>query len=224
MGPCGPGPPGPTVERQGGEAGAAVRNSQARAGRPPRGWALALLLLALPAAAQLSVRATPVLRLQVGEQALEVRVEEQALLGEPLLLWRQPASLRGRLHALSVDVGWSRGLLTGRVGSQPVRLRVERLTAGAGLQLEGTFAGRSGQLVLQPTGLRGEVGGCGYVLTLAGNHYAGWRTCDFNRGTPVPTTLELPQAFASLAPAEQAALLALVLSAEALPPPAPLPP
>lgn len=193
--------------------------------QPPRRWALGLpgllsLLLALPAAAQLSVSQVPALRLQAGERTLEVELAEEAFRGQGLLLSRQPQSLRGRLQALSVDIGWSRGLLTGRVGEQPVRARVERLTSGAGLQLTGTFAGRGGSLVLQPTGLRGEVGGCGYVLTLAGSRYEGWRTCEFNRGNPVPTTLELPQAFASLAPAEQAVLLALVLSAEALPPPA----
>jgi hypothetical protein len=204
-----------------------VRNSQARPGQPSRGWApglLGLLLLALPAAAQLSVSGTPVLRLQVGEHTLEVELAEEAFRGEPLLLWRQPESLRGRLHTQPVDIGWSGGQLTGRVGDQPVRARVERLTSGAGLVLRGTFSGHSGRLVLQPTGLRGEVGGCGYVLTLAGNHYAGWRACAFNRGAPEPATLELPAAFTSLAPAEQAVLLALVLSAEVLPAPAPLQP
>jgi hypothetical protein len=79
--------------------------------------------------------------------------------------------------------------------------------------------------------IKGSVGGCSYSLPLAGIGYSGWRTCgEATRGPPVAVMLRLPDELVQGIPegeqpllsiAEEGALLALLLSEEALSPASP---
>lgn len=171
------------------------------------------------AAAEVSVSERQSLLLQAGEHRLQVHVGSERISGGGLQLRRSPQRLRGTLDGRPVDLRWDEaGNITGQVADATVKLTATPLSPQAGLSVDGWFGGDTAGLRLTPTGISGAVGTCNYSLPLAGSGYAGWRTCDATRGPPVPVTLRLPEAMVPLASAEEGALLALVLSAEALPP------
>ncbi len=118
-----------------------------------------------------------------------------------------------------MDLEWNEaGDITGRAAGASVELTVIDRASQPGLSLRGWFGASPAGLTLRPTAISGNVGGCGYSLSLAGNRYSGWRTCDTSRGPPVPVTLWIPEDGVPLGPVEEGALLSLLLSDEALPP------
>lgn len=191
----------------------------------PRRGLLALLavvvLLGLgpPAAAQVTVSVREPLLLQVGERRLQLRVGSESISGSGLQLRRLPEGLRGTFNGQPVDLKWNGdGDITGRAAGAPVELTAVSRAPQPGLVLRGWFGADTAELTLTPTGISGSVGGCSYSLPMAGIHYSGWRTCDVTRGPPVPVTLRIPEDAVPLGLAEEGALLALLLSDEALPP------
>ncbi len=191
----------------------------------PRRGLLALLavvvLLGLgpPAAAQVTVSVREPLLLQVGERRLQIRVGSQSISGSGLELRRVPEGLRGTFKGQPVDLKWNGdGDITGRAAGASVELTAVSRAPQPGLTLRGWFGADTAELTLTPTAISGSVGGCSYSLPMAGTHYSGWRTCDVTRGPPVPVTLRIPEDAVPLGLAEEGALLALLLSDEALPP------
>ncbi|QRN97408.1 hypothetical protein JRI60_52180 [Archangium violaceum] len=191
----------------------------------PRRGVLASLVLVLAlglgssAAAEVTVSGRALLLLAVGERRLQVRVESKRISGGGLELRRTGNGLRGTLRNLPVELTWDEdGNITGRAAGASVELVALPRSPQPGMELRGWFGADTAELSLTPTGIAGSVGGCGYSLPLAGNHYSGWRTCDETRGPPVPVTLRIPSNVIPLAQIEEGALLALLLSDEALPP------
>jgi hypothetical protein len=171
------------------------------------------------AAAQVTVSVREPLLLQVGERRLELRVGSESISGGGLELRRVPEGLRGTFNGQPVDLKWNEeGDITGQAAGASVELTAFARAPQPGLHLRGWFGADPAELTLTPTGISGGVGGCSYSLPLAGNRYSGWRTCDATRGPPVPVTLRIPEDAVPLGPAEEGALLALLLSDEALPP------
>ncbi|HEX5752510.1 MAG TPA: hypothetical protein VFZ09_40265 [Archangium sp.] len=171
------------------------------------------------AAAQVTASAREPLLLQVGERRFQLQVGSQAISGSGLELRRVQGGLRGSLKGQPVELKWSEdGDITGRAAGASVRLDAIPRAPQPGLVLRGWFGADPAELTLTPTGISGSVGGCDYSLPLAGNRYAGWRTCDTLRGPPSPVTLRIPDDIVPLGLAEEGALLALLLSDEALPP------
>lgn len=73
--------------------------------------------------------------------------------------------------------------------------------------------------VIAPFAIAGAMGGCNYTLSVTGEGYSGWRTCQ--PGTtlqPGPVSLSLPEEVLRLGQGERATLLALLLSETMLPP------
>jgi hypothetical protein len=171
------------------------------------------------AAAEVTVSVREPLLLQVGERQLELRIEPESISGAGLQLRRVEGGLSGTLEGQPVELRWDEtGDITGRAAGQSVDLTAVPLAAQSGLKMSGWFGGDTAELALTPTAMSGSVGGCGYSLSLAANRYSGWRTCDATRGPPVPVTLRIPANIVPLGAAEEGALLALLLSAETLPP------
>lgn len=171
------------------------------------------------AAAQVTVSAREPLLLQVGERSLEIRVEPESISGADLQLRRVGNGLSGTLKGQPVELKWSEdGDITGRAAGESVALTAVARTPQPGLRVQGWFGGDTAELTLTPTGISGSVGGCDYSLPMAGNRYSGWRTCDVTRGPPSPVTLRIPEDLVPLGATEEGALLALLLSAEALSP------
>jgi hypothetical protein len=191
----------------------------------PRRGVLAPLAVVLmlgigsPAAAEVTVSGREPLLFQVGERRVEVRVGPKLISGEGLHLRRGPEGLRGTLDGQPVRLAWTEeGVVTGQVAGERVRLVVRQRIPEPGLRVEGWFGVEPAELVLAPVSISGTLGGCDYRLPLAGNRYSGWRTCELTRGPPVPVVLRLPENLVPLGLTEEGALLALLLSAEALPP------
>jgi hypothetical protein len=181
--------------------------------------AVVLLGLGPPAAAQVTVSVREPLLLQVGERRLQLRVGSQSLSGSGLELRRVPDGLRGTFKGQPVDLKWNGdGDITGRAAGASVELTAVSRAPQPGLTLRGWFGADPAELTLTPTAISGSVGGCSYSLPMAGTHYSGWRTCDATRGPPVPVTLRIPEDAVPLGLAEEGALLALLLSDEALSP------
>jgi hypothetical protein len=175
-----------------------------------------------PTAAQVTVSVREPLLLQVGERRLQLRIGSESISGSGLRLRRVPEGLRGTFKGQPVDLKWNRnGDITGRAAGSSVELTTRARTPQPGLHLRGWFGADTAELTLTPTGISGSVGGCSYSLPMAGNRYSGWRTCDITRGPPVPVTLRIPENAVPLGAAEEGALLALLLSDEALPPASP---
>lgn len=171
------------------------------------------------AAAEVTVSVREPLLLQVGERRLELRVEPESISGAGLQLRRVDNGLSGTLERQPVELKWTEsGNITGRAAGESVDLNAAPLAAQAGLRVRGWFGGDTAELALTPTAISGSVGGCSYSLALAGNRYSGWRTCDATRGPPTQVTLRIPENIVPLGVAEEGALLALLLSAEGLPP------
>ncbi len=195
--------------------------------RPGRG-VLALLAVVLVlgmgalVAAEVTVSERELILLQVGERSLQVRIEPERISGGGLQLRRTRQGLSGTLKGQPVELRWDEGgHLTGRAVGNDVKFEVTPLSPQPGLRMEGWFGEDTAELTLTPTAITGSVGGCGYSLSLAGNRYSGWRTCDVTRGPPLPATLRIPENVMLLGPAEEGALLALLLSDEALSPASP---
>ncbi|QRK11063.1 hypothetical protein JQX13_13910 [Archangium violaceum] len=178
-----------------------------------------VLGIGVPAAAEVTVSVREPLLLQVGERSLEIRVEPESISGAGLQLRRVENGLSGTLRGQPVELKWSEdGDITGRAAGESVDLTAVALTPRPGLRVLGWFGGDTAELTLTPTGILGSVGGCSYRLPMAGNRYSGWRTCDVTRGPPTPVTLRIPEELMQLGAAEEGALLALLLSDEALSP------
>ncbi len=200
------------------------RSTLTQSASPRRGVLTSLVLvLALgigsPTAAQVTVSGKASLLLEVGERRLQVRVDSKRISGSGLELRRTRNGLRGSLRGLPVELRWDEeGNITGRAAGASVELVAVPLTPQPGVTLRGWFGADTAELSLTPTGIVGSMGACGYSLPMAGDQYSGWRTCDETRGPPVPVTLRIPRNVVPLAPFEEGALLALLLSDEALPP------
>jgi hypothetical protein len=178
-----------------------------------------LLGLGPPTAAQVTVSVRESLLLQVGERRLQLSVERDSISGGGFQLRRVPDGLRGTLKGQPVDLKWNGdGDITGRVAGAPVELTFVSRAPQPGLYLRGWFGPDPAELTITPTAISGSMGGCSYSLPMAGNRYSGWRTCDVTRGPPAPVTLRIPEEAVPLGPAEEGALLALLLSDEALSP------
>lgn len=190
----------------------------------PRRGILALAVVVVvglgpPAAAEVTVSVRESLLLQVGERRLQVRIGPESISGGDLELRRVPEGLRGTFKGQPVDLTWNEdGDITGRAAGASVELTALARAPQPGLYLRGWFGANPAELTLTPMGISGSVGGCGYSLPMAGNRYSGWRTCGVTRGPPVPVTLRIPEDAVPLGLAEEGALLALLLSDEALPP------
>jgi hypothetical protein len=183
--------------------------------------ALVLVLgLGVLAVAEVTVSVREPLVLQVGERELEVRIGPERISGgERLDLELREQALVGTLDEQAVELRWTEdGVITGQVAGQPVRLTSRQQVPEPGLRVEGWFAQEPTSLSFAQTAITGQVGGCGYSLALAGNRYAGWRTCGLMTGPPTRVMLRLPEGLEQLGLPAQGALLALLLSAEALPP------
>ncbi|HYO56365.1 hypothetical protein [Archangium sp.] len=181
----------------------------------------AVLVLGLGslAAAEVTVSAREALLLQVGERRLQLRIGPESISGGGLQLRRVQNGLRGTLKGQPVELKWNEdGDITGRAAGASVELTTVPRAPQPGLELRGWFGADTAELTLSPMGISGSVGGCSYSLPMAGNRYSGWRTCDVTRGPPVPVTLRIPENIVPLGLAEEGALLALLLSDEALPP------
>jgi len=179
--------------------------------------------LASPASAQLAAtaRGGPI-QLRVGDASLAVSVDADAVRGGGFALRRTGSRLTGTVRGGNLDVGWRRGRVTGRVGVEDVRLTLSRIASEQGLRLDGALASWDTSLILSPLGITGSVGGCDYSMTVAGGQYTGWRTCqEDNGGEPIAVTLGLPEQLQDLDDAEQATLVALLLSEKGI---APTPP
>ncbi|MCP3102113.1 hypothetical protein LZ198_24905 [Myxococcus sp. K15C18031901] len=187
------------------------------------GAGLLVFGLAAPASAQLAAtaRGGPI-ALRVGDAALAVSVDADTVRGDGFALRRDGARLTGTVRGGNLDLRWRRGLVTGRVGVEDVHLELSRMASEQGLQVDGELASWGTALVLSPLGITGSVGGCDYSMTVAGGQYTGWRTCqESNGGEPLDVTLSLPEQVQDLDDAEQAVLVALVLSEKGI---APTPP
>ncbi|WP_052518684.1 hypothetical protein [Archangium violaceum] len=181
--------------------------------------AVLVLCLGPSATAQVTVSAQEPLLLQVGERRFQLQVGPQSISGGGLELHRAQGGLRGTLKGQPVELKWrGDGSISGQVAGASVQLDAVRRTPQPGLVLRGWFGADPAELTLTPTGISGSMGGCAYSLPLAGNRYTGWRTCDATRGPPAPVTLRIPENIVPLGLAEEGALLALLLSDEALPP------
>ncbi|NOJ82945.1 hypothetical protein HNV28_32295 [Myxococcus xanthus] len=160
------------------------------------------------------------LRLEAGSQSVALSLDEGGVVRGPGVELRQRgAALVGQVRGSDVDVGWASGNLLGRVGEGTVNLRVLERTPEPGLRLEGDFASQPSNLVIAPFAIAGAMGGCSYTLSVTGEGYSGWRTCQ--PGTtlqPGPVSLSLPEEVLRLGQGEKAALLALMLSETMLPP------
>ena len=195
--------------------------------------ALVLMLgMGATAAAEVTVSEKAPLLLQVGERELRVRILPQSISGGGLQLRRTPLTLSGTLHGQPVEFAWNEaGEITGRVAGEPVKLQALSLATQSGMSVAGWFGEDPAELALTPMAITGSVGGCGYSLPLGGSGYSGWRTCgEATRGPPVPVSLRLPEELVQGVPegeqpllsiAEEGALLALLLSEEALSPASP---
>jgi hypothetical protein len=173
--------------------------------------------LGSPTVAQVTVSENESLLFQAGGRGLQLRVGSERISGGGLQLRRVPQGLRGTLDGRPVDLRWDEeGNITGQASHASVDLLATRLSPQPGLSMEGWFGGDTAGLRLTPTGISGTVGRCSYSLSLAGNRYAGWRTCDTTRGPPVPVTLRIPARMLPLDASEEGALLALLLSGELL--------
>ncbi len=189
-----------------------------RSGLTPLALALTLGLASL-ALAQFTVSPKDVLQLRAGGRTLTLRVASDATSGEDFELRRTREGFQGRLAGQPVVLELAdEGVIVGTWGRETVRLVASPRASQPGLSVEGKLSGAPVELMLGPTGISGEVGGCNYSLPLSGNGYTGWRTCEPTRGPPVAVELRLPQTLLALSTEEQAALLSLLLSAEALSP------
>ncbi len=190
-----------------------------RSGLPPLLVALTVLGLAPLALAQFTVSPKDTLQLRAGERTLSLRVAPDGTSGEGFELRRTREGLRGRLAGQTVELELAdEGVIAGTWGRETVRLVASPRASEPGMSVEGVLSGAPVELVLGPMGISGEVGGCSYSLPLSGGGYTGWRTCEPTRGPPVAVELRLPQTLLALSTEEQAALLSLLLSAEALSP------
>jgi len=195
--------------------------------------ALVLMLgMGATAAAEVTVSEKAPLLLRVGEREMRIRILPQSISGGGLQLRRTPLTLSGTLHGQPVELAWNEdGEITGRVAGEPVKLQALSLATQSGMSVAGWFGEDPAELALTPMVITGSVGGCGYSLPLAGVGYSGWRTCgEATRGPPVPVMLRLPEELVQgipegeqplLSVAEEGALLALLLSEEALSPASP---
>ncbi|REG30819.1 hypothetical protein ATI61_106289 [Archangium gephyra] len=171
------------------------------------------------AGAQVTVSVREPLLLQVGERRFQLQVGSESISGGGLELRRVQGGLRGTLKGQPVALKWNEdGAITGRAAGASVQLDAISRAPQPGLILRGWFGADPAELTLTPTGISGSVGGCDYSLPMAGNRYTGWRTCDATRGPPAPVTLRIPDNLVPLGLTEEGALLALLLSDEALPP------
>ncbi len=187
-----------------------------RSGLTPLAVALTVGLASL-ALAQFTVSPKDILQLRAGERTLSLRVGANATSGEGFELRRTREGLQGRLAGQPVTLELAdEGVIAGTWGKETVRLVSSPRASEPGLSVEGVLSGMPVELALGPLGISGEVGGCSYSLPLSGNGYTGWRTCEPTRGPPVAVELRLPQTLLALSTEEQAALLSLLLSAEAL--------
>jgi len=176
------------------------------------GAALAILGLGLGApvgAATVTVSSQDEIQVHAGDRVVEAKIAGDKLFGAQVQVQRYGSELRGRAFNTAVQLEFNPGKVTGQVGSRPVNLQVRQ--NGDGVDVNGLFAGNLSNLRIRPTALSGRMGRCDYDLTLAGTHYEGWRRCD-GEGVPVPASLQLPEALASLSDSEQVAILGLVLS------------
>lgn len=194
----------------------------------PRRGVLAPLALVLVlglgalAVAEVTLSSREPLLLRVGERELSVRIEPERIVGERIELRRLEQGLVGTVDGQPVDLRWTEeGAITGHVGGQAVRLVSRNRIPEPGLRVEGRFGGEPTELILAPLSITGTVGRCTYSLPMAGNRYSGFRTCELTRGPPVPVMLRLPEELVPLGIEEEGALLALLLSAEAIPPTSP---
>jgi len=191
-----------------------------------------MLGMGAPAAAEVTVSEKAPLLLRVGERELRIRILPQSISGGGLQLRRTPLTLSGTLHGQPVEFAWNEnGEITGRVAGEPVKLVALSLATQSGMSVTGWFGEDPAELSLTPMAIKGSMGGCSYSLPLAGIGYSGWRTCgEATRGPPVAVTLRLPEELVQGIPegeqpllsiAEEGALLALLLSEEALSPASP---
>jgi len=166
--------------------------------------------LGLPAAAlTVTVSQKEELQLHAGDTVIEAKLSKDGLLGPNVQVQRYGSAIRGRAFNAPVSLQVTEGRVSGQVGSRPVNLQVNQ--SNDGVDVNGLFAGQLSNLKIRPTALSGRIGHCDYDLTLAGDHYSGFRTCD-GQGFPIPTTLQLPSGMSSLSDAQQVAFLGLLLS------------
>ena len=181
--------------------------------------AVGLMLASATVQAQVSVAAAggPI-RLEAGDQSVELSLDGDTVRGPGIELRQRGAAWVGQVRGSDVDVGWDNERLLGRVGEGTVALQVLARTPEPGLRLEGNFASQPSSLIVAPFAIVGAMGGCDYTLSVTAGRYAGWRTCQ--PGTtlaPGPVSLTLPEEVLALDTGEKAALLALVLSERMLP-------
>ncbi|MCY1017630.1 hypothetical protein [Pyxidicoccus sp. MSG2] len=130
------------------------------------------------------------LQVRSPQGTFSARVTQQAINGPGLQLEVTPESIHGQSSGRPVDLTLADGRIHGTVGQAPVDLQLRERTET--LELKGTFAGQASELRLSHEELAGNVGDCGYELTIERNRrwYEGRRTC--GSGLQSPVTVVIP--------------------------------
>jgi hypothetical protein len=146
-----------------------------------------------------------VLRMPGGSH--EAKLSPDGVSGSEVQLTRYEHSLRGRAYGSTVELNWTEEQVNGNIGGAPVDLKVEQ--EGSVLRIRGMYAGKVGNITVEPGKLHGTFGQCAYTMqTRQTGLYNGQVSCG---GMPVDSTLQLPRKLASFYPAEIAAYLAVFL-------------
>ena len=142
-------------------------------------------------------------------QLLIATLSGDRFFGPDIEIARAAQSLRGRAYGAVVDLRTSESRIDGTVGSGRTELHL--YVQPEGLALRGLYADSLGRLEVRADRITGQLGGCQYDLRSTGAavaEYYGARVC---RGVSEPAELALPLVVVSLAPADRAALLAILL-------------
>jgi hypothetical protein len=147
------------------------------------------------------------LLLIVGDRITVARVDRARVWCRDVRLRLDGEHLRGRVSGQSVELEMNEARVSGKIGSQPVSLVVERFDGA--LRVRGRFGARAIDEALTPRAISAEIGPCRYELRLARNEYEGQVTCG---GQPEGVRLRIPATLAARGDVELAALLTAILA------------
>jgi hypothetical protein len=142
-------------------------------------------------------------------ESISATVKGDSVESPDLQLYRSSSAVRGRAFGHVVNLDLKSDQVTGIVGGQPTRLKLNS-QAGGGLEAVGLLGGGLTRFKLTPKEISGTVGACSYALQFTGARYEGWRSCRGQIENPV--YLELPATLAEGGDAQVVATLGLILN------------
>ena len=140
--------------------------------------------------------------------SISATIKGDSVASPDLQLYRSSSAVRGRAFGRVVNLDLQGDQVSGLVGGQPTRLKLNS-QAGGGLEAVGLLGGGLARFKLTPKEISGTVGACSYALQFTGARYEGWRSCNGQIENPV--YLELPATLAEGGNAQAVATLGLIL-------------